>query len=107
MRAQRLPSLCPRIEMVTGCNAAPDALNLPHAPKLLERLRAVDAGLVGSRRLVDVVCAAVRGHGALLRRARAGVVRSVGLDDVVLDQRRARPAVQRDVRVDVTRVPGA
>lgn len=105
MRPQLLPNLGPRIEMVPRGNRAANPLHLPHAPELLEGLRAIDARLVHARRLVDVIRAAVTRHGALFRRPRAGVVRAVGLDDVVFDEGRARPAVERDVRVDVCGVP--
>jgi hypothetical protein len=82
-------------------------LLLPNGPELLEGRRAVDAGLVGTGRLQDVVCAAVGGDGALFLRSRARVVRAIGFDDVVLNQRVACPAVERDIAVDVGGVPGA
>jgi hypothetical protein len=106
MLPQLLPILSPRIEMRLDINRAPNALLLADRPELLERRRAVDAGLVGARRLQDVVGAAVGGDAAFLLRGGGGVVRAVGLNDVVLDERVARPAVQRDVRVDVGGVPG-
>jgi hypothetical protein len=97
MRPQLLSILAPRIKMRLDINTAPNTLLLPDRPKLLERARSINRRLVGSRRLQNVVRAAVSGDGALLLSSRSGVVRAVGFDNVVLDQGVARPAVQRDV----------
>lgn len=93
--------------MILDRNSSSNALARPDRPELLERRRAVDAGLVDTRGLQDVVCAAVRGDLALLLGCGGGVVGAVGFDDVVLDQWVARPAVERDVRVYVGGVPGS
>lgn len=75
--------------------------------KLQPDLRsAIDGGLVGARRLQDIVCAAINGNRALLLSSRGGVIRAIRLDDVVLDKRVARPSVERDVAVDALCVPG-
>ena len=51
MRAQLLPILGPRIEVILHCNRSPDALTRAHAPELLERSGAVDGRLVRAGRL--------------------------------------------------------
>ena len=106
MRAELLSILGPSIEMILDRNRTTNALALSHRPELLECSSSIDRRLVGSGSLQNVVCASVRGDGALLLSSRSGVVAAVGLDDVVLDQRVACPAVERDVGVDACSVPG-
>jgi hypothetical protein len=91
----------PGVEVGGRVDAAAGALVAAHRPVLLEGLGTVDGRRVGAGGLVDVVDGAVRGHLALLLRARRGVVRSKVLDDVVLDERAARPAVDGQVAVAV------
>lgn len=89
----------PGVEVVLHVDRAADALGGADGPVLLKGLRAVDRGLVGARRDVDVVGAAVGVDGALVLAAAAGVVGAVGVDDVVLDEGVPGPAVDGQVPV--------
>jgi hypothetical protein len=95
VHAERLP----RVEVVARRHRAARAVRLPDAPVLVERRRARDRRLVHALRLVNVVRAAVGGHGALVREPAGRVVRPKVLGDVVLDERVRRPAVHGEVRV--------
>lgn len=66
MRAECHAESSPGIEMILGRDCAADALVGADRPILLEGGGAGDGGLVGARRLVDVVGAAVGGDGAFL-----------------------------------------
>jgi len=70
----------PSVEVVLHVDRAADTLGLADRPVLAESLGAVNAGLVGAGRDVDVVVAAVGGEAAKVRSAGAGVVGAVGLD---------------------------
>ena len=91
--------LGPGVEVVLHVDGAADALGGADGPVLLEGPGAVDRGLVGAGRDVDVVGAAVGLEAALVLAAAAGVVRSVRLDHVVLDERVAGPAVDCQISV--------
>jgi hypothetical protein len=64
----------PSLEVVVHVDGATDTPVLADGPVLLESPGAVDRGLVGTGRDVDVVDAAVGGEAALELGARAGVV---------------------------------
>jgi hypothetical protein len=99
VRAQVQPVTRPSIKVVLHVNRATHTLGLADRPVLLESSGAVDGGLVGAGRDVDVVVAAVGRDTALVGGAGAGVVGPVAFDHVVFDERVARPAVDGQVAV--------
>lgn len=92
-------NLLPRSNVVREGDGTASPLALADAEVLIEGLSALNAGSVGADDLVDVVSAAVAGHGAQLRAGRTGVVGSVGLDDIVLNEGARGPAVESEQRV--------
>jgi hypothetical protein len=101
MVAHRHTMLSPSIEVVRSVDRAADTLLRADAPVLRESLGAVDRRRVYTRAGVDLVLAAVGGHGALVGQLAGRVVGAVGVEDVVFDERRARPAVDAQVGVAV------
>lgn len=85
--------------MVREGDGTASPLALADAEVLVEGLSALNAGSVGADDLVDVISAAVAGHGAQLRTGRTRVVGSVGLDDIVLNEGARGPAVESEQRV--------
>jgi hypothetical protein len=93
--------LGPSSEMVAGGHSTADPLLRANAPVLGESLRAVDGRCVDASTGVDLVLAAVGGHGALVSQLAGGVVGAVRVEDVVFDERVAGPTVDAEVGVAV------
>jgi hypothetical protein len=74
------------------------ALRRPHRPILLKGGRSLDRGLIGTSRLIDIVCTSVARDGAFFCCSRRRVVGAVRFHDVVLDERGSRPAIYGQVR---------
>jgi len=89
--------LLPLVKVLAGVDGATDALDAADGPVLVEAGSALDRGLVGAPRLVDVVDTAVVLDRAELLGSGRGVVGAVGLDNVVLNQGVGGPSVQRKV----------
>ena len=90
----------PGIEVVLHGDGTTNTLALANRPVLLEGASAINGGLVGAGRDVDVVIATISREASLELSTTAGVVGSVGFNHVVLDQWRAGPAI--DGKVSVT-----
>jgi hypothetical protein len=93
--------LGPGVEVVLHGNTTADTLALANRPVLLEGACAINGGLVGAGRDIDVVVSAVGGEASLVLSTAAGVVGSEGFDHVVLDQWRTSPAIDSEVAVTV------
>lgn len=99
MRAEVEAVARPGVEVVLHSDGSADTLLSADRPVLLEGASAVDGGLVGASRDVDVVGTAVSGELTLVLSTRGGVVSAVRLNHVVLDERVAGPAVDSKVAV--------
>lgn len=99
MLSQVQPISRPRAEVVLHVDRASDTLALTNAPVLLKGAGAIDGGLVGTGRDIDVVSRAIGLVGALVLSSLAGVVGAVGFDHVVFDERVAGPAVNGEVAI--------
>lgn len=92
-------NLLPRSNVVREGDGAAGPLALADAEVLVEGLSALNARSIGADDLVDVISAAIAGHGAQLRAGRSRVVCAVGLNDIVLNERACGPAVKSEQRV--------
>lgn len=89
----------PGVEVILHSNRTSDALALADGPVLLESACAIDRGLVGTGRDINVVVATVSGKAAFVLSTAAGVVSAKRLDHIVLDKGRSSPAVDSKVAV--------
>ena len=85
--------------MILHINRASNTLGGADGPVLLKGFSAVNRGLIGASRDVDVVGTAIGLDGPLVLASAAGIVGPVGLNDVVLDEGIPCPAIDGQVPV--------
>jgi len=96
--AHRHSQTGPRFEVVASGDGSTSTLRLADTPVLLEGRGALNGWLIGAGGLVDVIRAAIGGHGALVRSAAAGWREGTEVfDDVELDERARRPPIDRQI----------